>query len=92
MIAVIFEVEPADDQRVRYLDITATLRPLLSEIDGFNRSATSDVFCRYPFGGTRLPSPPGATWNPIAPRRPPADRVFFGITACAAPKSPATMA
>ena len=35
MIAVIFEVEPADDQLVQYLDITATLRPLLSEIDGF---------------------------------------------------------
>ena len=35
MIAVIFEVEPADDQRARYFDIAATLRPLLSEIDGF---------------------------------------------------------
>ena len=35
MIAVIFEVEPADDQRARYFDIAATLRPQLSEIDGF---------------------------------------------------------
>ena len=35
MIAVIFEVEPADDQLARYFDIAATLRPQLSEIDGF---------------------------------------------------------
>lgn len=35
MIAVIFEVEPADGQRVRYLDIAAELRPLLDDIDGF---------------------------------------------------------
>ena len=35
MIAVIFEVEPADGQRAQYLDIAARLRPLLSEIDGF---------------------------------------------------------
>jgi heme-degrading monooxygenase HmoA len=35
MIAVIFEVEPARDQRERYLDLAAGLRPLLEEIDGF---------------------------------------------------------
>lgn len=35
MIAVIFEVEPADGQRERYLDIAAELRPLLDDIDGF---------------------------------------------------------
>ena len=35
MIAVIFEVEPADGQRDRYLEIAAELRPLLDEIDGF---------------------------------------------------------
>lgn len=33
MIAVIFEVEPADAQA--YLDIAAHLRPLLDDIDGF---------------------------------------------------------
>lgn len=33
MIAVIFEVEPAD--RAAYLDIAAELRPLLETIDGF---------------------------------------------------------
>ena len=33
MIAVIFEVWPAD--RDRYLDIAAELRPLLDQIDGF---------------------------------------------------------
>jgi len=35
MTAVIFEVKPPDDQRPRYFDIAATLRPLLSEIEGF---------------------------------------------------------
>lgn len=35
MIAVIFEVWPADGERQHYLDIAAGLRPLLSEIDGF---------------------------------------------------------
>lgn len=35
MIAVIFEVLPHADGRQRYLDIAASLRPLLEEIDGF---------------------------------------------------------
>ncbi len=35
MIAVIFEVEPAEGQKATYLDIAAHLRPLLDEIDGF---------------------------------------------------------
>lgn len=35
MIAVIFEVTPHDEQRQRYLDIAAKLRPLLEDIDGF---------------------------------------------------------
>jgi len=35
MIAVIFEVWPADGQRQTYLDIAAQLRPLLDNIDGF---------------------------------------------------------
>lgn len=35
MIAVIFEVEPADGHRDDYLDIAASLRPLLDGIDGF---------------------------------------------------------
>ncbi len=35
MIAVIFEVHPADGQRDVYLDIAAELRPLLDDIDGF---------------------------------------------------------
>ena len=35
MIAVIFEVSPASDERQHYLDIAASLRPLLDEIDGF---------------------------------------------------------
>lgn len=35
MIAVIFEVMPADGQRHKYLDIAAGLRPLLDDVDGF---------------------------------------------------------
>ncbi|MCO5057166.1 MAG: antibiotic biosynthesis monooxygenase [Rhizobiaceae bacterium] len=35
MIAVIFEVEPADGKRGAYLGIAADLKPLLDGIDGF---------------------------------------------------------
>jgi len=35
MIAVIFEVTPADGQRERYLGLAAQLRPQLERIDGF---------------------------------------------------------
>lgn len=35
MIAVIFEVCPADGRKEEYLDIAAGLRPILQEIDGF---------------------------------------------------------
>jgi len=35
MIAVIFEVQPAEDQRSRYLELAAALRPDLDLIDGF---------------------------------------------------------
>lgn len=35
MIAVIFEVFPAEGRKQQYLDIAAQLRPLLDQIDGF---------------------------------------------------------
>ena len=35
MIAVIFEVRPADGSRQPYLDLAAELRPQLERIDGF---------------------------------------------------------
>ena len=35
MIAVIFEVEPADGERDTYLGIAAELKPLLETMDGF---------------------------------------------------------
>ncbi len=35
MIAVIFEVEPADGRKGEYLDIAAEMRPMLDRIDGF---------------------------------------------------------
>jgi heme-degrading monooxygenase HmoA len=35
MIAVIFEVWPAEGRKGEYLDLAAELRPLLTKIDGF---------------------------------------------------------
>ncbi len=35
MIAVIFEVEIHAEQQAQYLDIAASLKPLLNDIDGF---------------------------------------------------------
>lgn len=35
MVAVIFEVWPAEGRRQEYLDLAAALRPLLEQIDGF---------------------------------------------------------
>src|SRR2546425_10879236 len=35
MIAVIFEIWPKPGQKQRYLDLAASLRPLLEKIDGF---------------------------------------------------------
>jgi heme-degrading monooxygenase HmoA len=35
MIAVIFEVWPAEGRAEKYLDLAASLRPQLEEIDGF---------------------------------------------------------
>ncbi|TDK43939.1 antibiotic biosynthesis monooxygenase family protein [Antarcticimicrobium luteum] len=35
MIAIIFEVEPADGRQPDYLDIAAEMRPLAEQIEGF---------------------------------------------------------
>ena len=35
MIAVIFEVYPAKGAKDQYLDIAATMRPLVEQVDGF---------------------------------------------------------
>lgn len=35
MIAVIFEVEPAEGRKGDYLDIAAEMRPMLEDIEGF---------------------------------------------------------
>ncbi|NDH26926.1 MAG: antibiotic biosynthesis monooxygenase, partial [Rhodobacteraceae bacterium] len=34
MIAVIFEVTPKDGQKGHYLDIAATMRPMVEQVDG----------------------------------------------------------
>lgn len=35
MIAVIFEVEPAQGRKQEYLDIAAEMRPMVDEVEGF---------------------------------------------------------
>lgn len=35
MIAVIFEVTPAEGEKQHYLDIAAAMRPMVEEMDGF---------------------------------------------------------
>lgn len=35
MIAVIFEVQPAEGRKDQYLDIAAGLKPILEQVDGF---------------------------------------------------------
>lgn len=35
MIAVIFEVIPAEGRKADYLDIAATMRPMVEEVEGF---------------------------------------------------------
>lgn len=35
MIAVIFEVMPAEGRKEEYLDIAATMRPMVEEVEGF---------------------------------------------------------
>lgn len=50
MIAVIFEVQPAEGRAQDYLDIAAGLRPLLDGIDGFisiERFESLATRCKY---------------------------------------------
>lgn len=35
MIAIIFEVQPAEGRKEEYLDIAAQMRPMVEEVDGF---------------------------------------------------------
>jgi heme-degrading monooxygenase HmoA len=35
MIAIIFEVEPAEGRKAEYLDVAAEMRPLVEQVDGF---------------------------------------------------------
>ena len=80
MIAVIFEVWPKPDQRQRYLDIAAELRPLLEKIDGFLSIERFESLhepgssCRCRSGATRRPSRSGGGSKLTAPRRPPGER------------------
>lgn len=51
MIAVIFAVWPSADARQKYLDLAASLRPLLDEVDGF---LSSERFSSLSEPGTLL--------------------------------------
>ena len=51
MIAVIFEVEPADGRKQDYLDIAAEMRPMLDDVEGRVRRL---VAIATPFSGSVL--------------------------------------
>jgi hypothetical protein len=68
MIAVIFEVFPADGRKDDYLEHAARLRGGLSLSSGFRASRTPPSCCRFLSGGTRRRSPGGALAIVTAPR------------------------
>lgn len=59
MIAVIFEVEPEEEKRSRYLDLAASLRAELdtfegsSQWSGFKACRMKTGYCRFPFSKTK---------------------------------------
>ena len=50
MIAIIFEVEPAEGRKDQYLDIAASMRPLVDEIDGSPALQLISGFCELSVG------------------------------------------
>jgi hypothetical protein len=75
MIAVIFEVEPADGRIDDYLAVAAKMRPLLEQQDGFisverfQSLTTPASSCRCPSGATRRRSGTGAASARTGARR-----------------------
>jgi hypothetical protein len=89
MIAVIFEVWPENGRKQEYLDIAASLRPLLDSIDGFvsierfQSLVEPGKILHCPSGATKRPLRSGANSSRIAPRKPKAERKSSRIIDCA---------
>jgi hypothetical protein len=92
MIAVIFEVWPAEGRREAYLNYAARLKPELEKMDGFItverfQSITDPTrCCRCRSGATKRPSGTGATTLDTAVCRRPAATACSATTACALPR------
>lgn len=75
MIAIIFEVKPADGRMQDYLDFAARMRPPLSKVDGFisvercQSFSDPDKYLSPSFSGSRTPSRLGEHWMRIAVHR-----------------------
>jgi Uncharacterized enzyme involved in biosynthesis of extracellular polysaccharides len=91
MIAVIFELAPADGHRQEYLDIAAQLRPLLDGIDGFisierfESLTTPGKSSRCRSGAMKMRWRTGGTWSGTGSPRPAAAPPSSTITGCAWP-------
>jgi len=88
MIAVIFEVEPAEGRFDEYLDHAARLKPFLEKVPGFIsverfRSLSNQAGCSAcPSGRMTRRSPAGAPTRCTAAAKPPAARAFSPATGC----------
>ena len=90
MIAVIFEVWPAEGERQHYLDLAAALRADLERIDGFisverfqSLTEPSKLLSLSFWRSTRRLCGPGATAHPTARPRPKAAPASSRITGSA---------
>ncbi len=98
MIAVIFEVWPADDERrEQYLDIAASLRADLVKIDGFisierfQSLVKPEKLLSLSSGVTKKLSNSGATCPPIGLHRRKDAAVYLKTTVCASQACCGTM-
>ena len=88
MIAVIFEVRPEVDHKQAYLDLAASLRPLLDDIDGFisierfESLSEPGRFCRSPSGAMKQLLRNGGDWKHTAAHRSKGEEVFSRTIVC----------
>ncbi len=91
MIAVIFEVWPADGRKDDYLAMAAALRADLDTMDGFisiERFQSLTIrpsCCLFRSGAMKNRSRRGATMQTIATARWPASAAFFSTIGCGSP-------
>ena len=86
MIAIIFEVIPAAGRKQDYLDIAASMRPMVEEIEGFisverfQSMSNPDKLLSISFLKIKPPSTDGAHWPSIGQRKDWGERGYFQIT------------